>query len=88
MTELPAGDTVPGERPVTDPQAAAALAAAAVREWLPVNAASMEPRVRQKIEPTVRSCVEEAAPHSVAGAHRMLRVSFGAFEGSSRMRSE
>lgn len=40
----------------------------------------MEPRIREKIEPAVRSCVEEADPKTVIGVQRMLRVSFGVTE--------
>lgn len=84
--DLPQGKPLRAEgteqegQPAIDPQAQADLVDAAVREWLPLNARDMEPRVREKIEPTVRACVEAAAPHTVQTARRMLRVSFGAFE--------
>ena len=45
-----------------------------------MNATNMEPRIREKIEPTVRSCVEAADPTTVRSAQRTLRVSFGVTE--------
>ena len=41
------------------------------------DAAGRSPRVRDKIEPSVRSCVHRTGPKTVDAAHRMLRHSFG-----------
>ena len=46
----------------TDTAAEAALTTAVVSEWLPMNARKMEPRVRNKIEPSVRDCVRPYRP--------------------------
>ena len=63
-----------------DQQVQAALAAVAVREWLPLAARTLDPETLAKVEPHARSAVEATDPKAVKAAHRMLRASFGITE--------
>ena len=58
----------------------AASVPAVVSTWVPMNARGMDPRVRNKIESSVRDCVQRTGPTTVDAAHRMLRHSFGLSE--------